>query len=126
MRAGGKAPPRGIALLPDGEWAVPVIFGVDSKSKEAAVAFAVDHNNLALLGGNLGVAELLSIWDEEPLKHLLEAMPGAGELMASLDGEDVDVLLRGPAFDPAQATEQPRLDRKKAVQCPECGHEFEA
>ena len=126
MQAEGREPPRGIAVLEDGEWAVPVIFGVDSKSKEAAVAFAVDHNNLTLLGGNLGVSELLAIWDEEPLKRLLEAVPGAGELMASLDGEDVDALLRGPAFDPAQAADQPRLDRKKAVQCPECGHEFEA
>ena len=29
-----------------------------------------------------------------------------------------------PTFDPIPAEDQPRLDLKKPVQCPECGHEF--
>ena len=52
MRQEGKEAPRGIAVLEDGEWVVPIIFGVDAASKAAAVAFAIDHNNLTLLGGN--------------------------------------------------------------------------
>jgi len=124
MRREGKEPPRGILKLEDDEWAVPVIFGVDAESKAAAVAFAIDHNNLTLLGGNLGFSELLAMWDEEGLQKVLGEVPDAGELLASLDADDVAALLDGPDFEPVSADDQSRLDQKKAVTCPECGHEF--
>ncbi|NJL27407.1 MAG: hypothetical protein HC897_05680 [Thermoanaerobaculia bacterium] len=124
MRAEGKAPPRGIAALEDGTWAVPVIFGVDAESRAAAVAFAIDHNNLTLLGGDLGFTDLLAIWDEEGLQRVLAEVPDAGALLASLDADDVAALLDGPNFEPAGADEQSRLDEKKLVTCPECGHQF--
>ncbi|NJL26458.1 MAG: hypothetical protein HC897_00595 [Thermoanaerobaculia bacterium] len=124
MRKEGKALPRGIAALESGEWAVPVIFGVDAKSRAAAVAFAIDHNNLTLLGGDLGFTDLLAIWDEAGLQKVLADAPDAGALLASLDAGDVAALLTGPNFEPAGADEQSRLDEKKLVTCPECGHEF--
>jgi hypothetical protein len=124
MRREGKAPPRGIAKLQDGEWAVPVIFGVDAESRAAAVAFAVDHNNLTLLGGSLGMSELLAIWDEGRLLQILEETPDAGALLTSLQVADVEALLKGPAFEPVAEASQSRLDQKKKVACPECGHEF--
>ena len=85
MRQEGMDPPRGIVKLEDDQWAVPVIFGVDAKSREAAVAFAIDHNNLGLLGGNLGFTDLVAIWDEAGLQKVLADIPDAGELLASLD-----------------------------------------
>jgi hypothetical protein len=124
MREAGKEPPRGIGVLEDGEWAVPVIFGVDAGSRAAAVAFAIDHNNLTLLGGNLGLEELLGIWDEEGLQRVLSGTPDAGPLLASLSSADVDALLRGPDFEPTAGDDQPRLDEKKMVTCPHCGGEF--
>ena len=124
MRRDGKQPPRGIAVLDDGDWAIPVIFGVDAESHAAAVAFAIDHNNLTLLGGDLGFGDLLRIWDEPELQAVLEATPDAGELLTSLDQDDVAALLTGPDFEPVSADDQSRLDRKKHVTCPECGHEF--
>lgn len=124
MRQADKEVPRGIAVLEDGEWAVPVIFGVDAESKAAAVAFAVDHNNLTLLGGDLGFADLLQIWDETGLQAALESAPGASELLASLDPPDVEALMIGPDFEPVSADGQSRLDRKKDTTCPECGHTF--
>jgi hypothetical protein len=124
MRREGKAPPRGIGVLEGGEWAVPVIFGVDAESRAAAVAFAIDHNNLTLLGGSLKFEDVLGIWDEEGLKHVLEETPDAGTFLASMDAAELDSLLQGPEFDPVAAGAQPRLDEKKAVTCPECGHEF--
>ena len=120
----GKKPPRGIGVLDDGEWAVPVIFGVDAASHAAAVAFAIDHNNLTLLGGNLKLEDLLAIWDEEGLRQILEDAPDAGALLASMDGDDLDSLLGGPDFDPVAGDEQPRLDEKAMICCPQCGHEF--
>ena len=124
MRTSGKQPPRGIAVQEDGEWAVPVIFGVDAESKAAAVAFAIDHNHLTLLGGDLGFADLLQIWDESGLQAVLDSTPDATELLTSLDRADIDALLTGPDFEPVPADDQSRLDRKKQATCPECGHEF--
>jgi hypothetical protein len=103
---------------------VPVIFGVDAESRAAAVAFAVDHNNLTLLGGGLGLSEILAIWDEGRLLQVFEETPDAGALLTSLQVADVEALLQGPAFEPVAETDQSRLDQKKQVICPECGHGF--
>jgi hypothetical protein len=124
MRAAGKEPPRGIGILEGGEWAVPVIFGVDAASKAAAVAFAIDHNNLTALGGNLGLEDLLGMWDEEGLQRVLSETPDAGALLASMDRDDLDSLLGGPSFEAVGEGEQPRLDERSTITCPECGHEF--
>ena len=103
---------------------MPVIFGVDADSRAAAVAFAVDHNNLTLLGGNLGFTDVLRIWDEQGLQQVLAGVPDAGDLLTSLDADDVAALLDGPDFEPVAADDQSRLDEKKSVSCPECGHAF--
>ena len=124
MRQEGKVPPRGIGTIADGEWAVPVIFGVDSESRAAAVAFAIDHNNLALMGGGFGFTDLMAMWDEEGLQRVLGAEPDAGPLLASLGSDDLSALLTGPDFLPAAEEDQARLDRRKEITCPECGHEF--
>ncbi|MEM7481071.1 MAG: ParB N-terminal domain-containing protein [Acidobacteriota bacterium] len=124
MRAAGKEPPRGVGLLDEDEWAVPVIFGVDAESRAAAVAFAIDHNHLTLLGGGLGIEDLVQIWDEEALQDLLRTTPDAGPLLASLGPTDLESLVRGPDFSPVAGSEQSRLDEKKKVTCPHCGEEF--
>ena len=124
MHQAGKEPPRGIGVTDDGDWAVPVIFGVDAESRAAAVAFAIDHNNLTLLGGGLAAEDLLQVWDEEGLQRVLGEIPDAGALLASLTQDDVDALLRGPDFQPAAASDQSRLDEKEPIVCPECGAEI--
>lgn len=124
MRKEGKEPPRGIGVLESGEWAIPVIFGVDAESRAAAVAFAIDHNNLTLLGGSLKFEDLLGIWDEGALQKVLAEIPDAGALLASMDEADLESLLQGPKFDPVAGNEQPRLDEKKTVTCPQCGAAF--
>jgi hypothetical protein len=124
MRKKSQQPPRGIAVLEGGEWAIPVIFGVDAKSRAAAVAFAIDHNNLTLLGGSLKFEDLLGIWDEDALQKVCKCIADAGALLTSLDGADLESLLSGPTFDPVAVDEQPRLDKKKLLTCPACGHEF--
>jgi hypothetical protein len=123
MRQEGKEPPRGVLRADGGEWAVPVIFGIDAKSRAAAVAFALDHN-LTVLGGNFDLSDMLRIWDEEGLKKVLAETPDAGELLASFDSDDLTALLDGPDFQPVTDAQQSRLDQKKKVTCPECGHEF--
>lgn len=124
MRAEGRPAPRGIAVDGDGEWAIPMILGLDAQSKAAAIAFAVDHNNLTLLGGELGFIDMLAMWDEEGLQGVLQGVPDASNLLASLDEEDVAALLVGPEFEPVRADDQSQLDEKATTTCPECGHEF--
>jgi len=124
MQAEEMDTPRGVVKLDDGNWAVPVIFGVDAKSKDAAVAFAIDHNNLTLQGGDLGFTDLLRIWDEEGLQQVLSGLPDANQLLASFDVTDLDALIGSPDFEPVDAADQSRLDEKKSGCCPECGHEF--
>jgi len=124
MKEAGSSPPRGIVTLKDREWALPVIFGVDAASREAAMAFAVDHNHLGLMGGNLGFSELTALWDETGLQAVLGQIPDASNLLTSLDSSQVEALLKGPDFDPVSADGQSQLDKKKAIECPECGHEF--
>ena len=126
MRAAGSEAPRGIAVLEDGEWAVPVIFGVDAESHAAAVAFAIDHNNLGLMGGKLGFEDLLAIWDEEGLQAVLAEASEAAGLLASFDDDEIESLLGDPGFEPAPVEDQSRLDRSEAeaLSCPECGHEW--
>ena len=124
LRQAGRPLPRGIAQLDDGDWAIPIVFGVDAESHAAAVAFAIDHNNLGLLGGGLGFTDILALWDEEGLQRVLGEVSDSADLLASFKPEELDSLIAGPDFDPVPADEQSRLDRGKTVTCPECGHEF--
>ena len=73
---------------------------------------------------NLGVAEMLQLWDEAALIKVLEGLDDPAALLASLEGPDIDALLRGPDFEPVTEDDQSRLDEKKLIECPECGHAF--
>jgi len=46
----------------------------------------------------------------------------AVQAMLARLGEDAGIF--PPDFAPVDMSEQPRLDEKKRVTCPECGHEF--
>ena len=79
-----------------------------------------------LLGTRVRVPDGLAVglFAELPRVRALRMTP-AGDLLASLSRCDVDALLIGPQFEPVSADEQSRLDRKKDVTCPACGHEFQ-
>jgi hypothetical protein len=124
MKEAGEDPPRGIGVDAEGAWAVPILFGVDARSRQEAEAYGVDHNALTLGGSGLGVEDLLRLFDEEALEGLLRDAPDAGELLVSLSGADVDALLAGPDFIPASAEDQSRLDEKAPIVCPSCGEEI--
>jgi hypothetical protein len=133
LRANGSDPPRGIAKLEDGEWALPVIFGVDAASRAAAVAFAVDHNNLTLLGGDdVDFSKLLAMWDEEGLQRVIDEISGEldGFLVSFDDMElDLEEFLKGTSGEPTpvEAPEEfPSVDDNLATdyQCPKCGYEW--
>ena len=62
-------------------------------------------------------------WDMELLGIELEDLAGL-DIDLSLTGFDAQELLMPSDFSPVGEDEQPRLDQKKPVVCPECGHEF--
>lgn len=84
--------PRGI-LEKDGEWYLPVQFGVNANSQEEAYAFGIDHNNLTMLGGDIGIEDMKRIWDEEEFAEMAAMLTNAGVHFASIDGDDIDYLI---------------------------------
>ena len=67
-------------------------------------------------------------WDLELLAREFGELKALNfELAATgFDLVQVDSYLRGANFQPASEAEQGRLDQKKPMKCPECGHEFTA
>lgn len=84
-----------------------------------ATGYAISDNRAAELAewDNEALARVLSAW----MKQDRELLEGTG-----WSADDVDALLfdLNPQFEPVDEEEQPRLDEKKKVVCPECGHEF--
>lgn len=120
----GEKPPRGIAVDAEGQWLAPVLFGIDAATRAEAEGYALDHNALVMAGGNLSFEDTLQVWDEEALVALLRDAPDVEKLLVSFDSDALTALLSGPDFQPVVEDDQPRLDQKSMITCPECGHEF--
>lgn len=95
---------------------VPVVrkIGLTMAQKRA---YVIVDNRLPELGD----------WDEEMLAVEIGDLQGEGLDLAltGFDAEKIaDLLGEVPDFAPVDSSEQPRLDRKNPVTCPECGHEF--
>ena len=112
MRANGDPPPRNIRDA-DGDWEVPVLYGVDSKNQAEAEAYALDHNALTVLGGTFGPKWPMDLFSEEPLKDILTSLP---EMPVAIDGDDLDAMLT-----PFTPKEKPGNDNEPQV-CPQCGY----
>ena len=86
--------PRYIRETEGGEWAVPVLFGADSKSVAAAQAYAIDANNLTLTGGDTELWDLLALYDRDQLAETIEAIGEQG--LITLDGDCMDIATAEP------------------------------
>lgn len=92
----GRARPKGIVeAVDDGEWCIPVGFGMDQESELKAIAFALDHNNLTLVGARemdaLGVAK---IWEEEKYLDILTRLNKEDALPVTVDEDDYAYLMK--------------------------------
>ena len=117
-RDAGDPAPDGL-IVRGGVWLIPVQTGWASKDDEEAEAAALALNQLTVAGGFL----------EDPLAAMLQRLDSSRGLAGTgFRPDDLAALLertRVPDFAPAGAEDQPALDRRKAVECPECGHSFE-
>lgn len=77
---------------------------------------------------NLALNKISGEWDLPKLEPLLEdlSLTGLDLDLTGFDETDLEELnLTEPVFEPVDVEDEPRLDMKKKVVCPECGHEFE-
>ena len=115
MKGSGEKPPRGVVARGD-NWLVPVLFGNDFDSQRRAEAYAVDHNNSVMLGGDFTAFDMAGLWDEEGYKALLADLAQAEELPVSVTGEDLDALLAGLGADEPPEETPPEVDRAAELQ----------
>jgi hypothetical protein len=99
------------SLDPDLEWPVDIL---DITDAEADYLLSVFDPVSAMATADAGALDAL----------LSSVQSGDAAVMAMLAklGEDAGIF--PPDFEPVDMSEQPRLDEKKRVTCPECGHEF--
>ncbi len=73
---------------------------------------------------NLALNKISGEWDMPRLKDLLEEI-NTGEFDIEITGfSETEIEDLMTQFNPTPEDLQPRLDEKKKVACPECGHEF--
>ena len=86
-------------------------------SDDKAMAFMIADNHIATQ----------SVIDDIGLQQIINELSGLNvpALDFAFDDDDLSALAdRILTFNPVGADTQPRLDEKKKVTCPECGHEF--
>jgi hypothetical protein len=92
MQTAGEPVPRGI-IVEDGQWLMPVLFGLDAESERAAEAYGIAHNNLTLMGGDFGPLDINRLWEPVEYAEILAGLAAHDELPVGIDGEDVDALI---------------------------------
>ena len=83
--------PRGIMVDADGKWYIPVLFGVDSDSQNAAEAYGIDHNNLTLWGGDFSLQDLGRMYNDG-IQNIYRELLESGEQLANIIVDDILAL----------------------------------
>ncbi|MBE2198113.1 MAG: hypothetical protein IAE79_05845 [Anaerolinea sp.] len=92
MQAAGETPPKGIGVDETGIWYTPVLFGNDFPSQVVAKAYAIDHNNLTVIGGDLSALFATRMWDPHAYALLLEELEGVGQRPLTLTADETTIL----------------------------------
>lgn len=80
----GDPIPRGIKPV-ENDWLVPLQLGVAAGSEAAAMAYALDSNNLGLVGAGFTTTEIAKLWDEDGYVDILKALSEQDVLPVSVD-----------------------------------------
>lgn len=86
--------PRGVCTDSDGNWYLPVLFGVDAESEAVARALAIDHNNLTMAGGDFDLWEMAKMWEQQDYAALLESLQTQDAVPITMDRDDIAAFLR--------------------------------
>ena len=93
MKKEDQKPPRGI-IVQDDEWFVPTLFGVDADSQAMAEAYAIDHNNLTMAGGDFDMYDMAKMWDGTAYAKLLNSLHDQNIAPVTMDSSDIEAYLR--------------------------------
>jgi hypothetical protein len=86
--------PDGI-IEQDGEWHLPIVFGNDLPNENVAMAYALDHNNLTLLGGSLSPMQASKMYDQRDYAALSAELIRVKAEPVTVSPEDAKALARG-------------------------------
>ncbi len=124
--------PDGLAVHePSGMWAMPVLIGNDAKSTALAEAYAIDANNLTMLGGDFTGWDISRMWSPA-YKERLQLLAEVDELPVSVDGDELDAMLADVAAMTEAVGASPEEMAKEINEmlhwttCPNCGHRWQA
>lgn len=95
MEQQGMKAPRGILTDSNGSWYMPVLFGIDADSQEAAIRYAVDHNNLTMMGGDFSMFDVSKMWDKQGYLSILQGLrddDGENAMPITIDLSDLEAL----------------------------------
>lgn len=104
MRRQHEPLPRGILRDQEGHWYLPVKFGLDLESQAVARAFALDHNNLTMAGGEFSPLDIGRMWDQGAYNQMLRGLSDEGLLPVTVDDEDLALLDAYVRGDPGPGT----------------------
>ena len=125
MKADGQPSPRGIVAR-DGEWLVPVLFGVDAESQAAAEAYAIDHNSLVMSGGDFDMFEIGKMWNEREYAEVLRSLAEQDTPPVSIDAVDIDSYLAASRLPAFREYDESIADGVRLCRCGRCGNEHAA
>jgi len=92
-KAERKDTPRGVASLKsNGLWVMSILFGTDAVSRAAAMAYAIDSNNLTMGGGDFAFSDMARMWDFDKYTEIVGKTADAGGAIISLNVEDLQRL----------------------------------
>ena len=80
----GDPAPRGIKVV-EGDWLVPLQVGVAADSEAAAMSYAIDSNNLGLMGAGFTTGEIAKLWNEDGYVDILKALSEEDKLPISVN-----------------------------------------
>lgn len=97
MQERGLPRPSGIGVIVEhkafnGEWAVPVAFGADVADSAEAQAYAIDHNNLTLTGGDFTAFFVAQLYEEEGYATRLAALAASNAKPVTVGDDELAVL----------------------------------
>lgn len=122
LKRNGNEPPRGILETKDGDWAVPVLFGIDAENEKQAMAYAIDHNNLTMSGGDFNLSDIARMWGSE-FNTVLQNLALNDSAPISINLDDINAMMQIEKNDIEQFFNQPKPAEKipKTITCPNCG-----
>ena len=106
-------PPRGIQNGSGSEWQVPILVGVDARTKYEAEAYALDHNNLTMSGGDFSALDMARMWDAN-LNQVLLDLAANDTFSVVMDSDTVDALVAAQAGF-GQADAEPQIDKAEEL-----------